>query len=49
MRTQAYEQKKNHLKIIYQVAETIKQPEAESLLSKQQLGNFQAANSCDHK
>ena len=29
--------------------ETIKQPEAESGLSKQLLGNFQTENSCNQK
>ena len=32
-----------------QVAEIIKQPEDESGLSKQLLGNFQTEKSCDHK
>ena len=32
-----------------QVEEIIKQPEADSGLSKQLLGNFQTENSCNHK
>ena len=32
-----------------QVTEIINQPEPESRLSKQLLGNFQTKNSCDHK
>ena len=31
------------------MTEIIKQPEAESGMSKQLLGNFQTENSCDHK
>ena len=35
-------------KLIDQVIKIIKQPEAESGLSKQLLGNVQTKNSCDH-
>ena len=40
---------KTILKLIDQVAEITKQPEAESGLSKKMLGNFQTENSYDHK
>ena len=41
-------QRKTIWKIIDQVAETIKQPETESELKKQLLGNIQTQNSYDH-
>ena len=43
------QKRKTIWKLIDHVTEIIQQPQAESTLNKQLLGNFQTESACDHK